>query len=148
MVGTTVGEGTQSERGTLLMEPGDVQEYEGAPIEAFNIAPKTAVELNELDKLAEKLSVRHKELSKYPSHGGNPTTALSGALIAIKEVVEAIHAVRRLVLAALFIGFFVSGCADIMGGIGGVPKDSSPERRIHYKQSVWGRRATPDEFKL
>ena len=51
--------------------------------------------MNELDKLAEVLTERHHALRNYPSDGGNPTIAVSGALIAIKELIGAIHAVRN-----------------------------------------------------
>jgi hypothetical protein len=50
--------------------------------------------MKELERLAEILMERHKVLSVSPSSGGNPTVALQGALIAIKEVVEAIHFIR------------------------------------------------------
>ena len=50
--------------------------------------------MNELDKLAEVLSAKHRELSKSPSDGGNPTTEHRGTLEAIRLIVEAIYTVR------------------------------------------------------
>jgi hypothetical protein len=62
--------------------------------DAIHEALSETISDSELDKLAQILTDRHHALHNYPSDGGNPTTALSGALIAIKEVIEAIHAIK------------------------------------------------------